>query len=408
MTFGLPAGHPEIVVVAPSVIRHGRDDVVGVFVEELFQTRTRIEEAALSEPAAPTTPSPGRPCTGQLVRAFLRCTSTRFTCYYFLAFYCGLAGAGEHRPGWLALGAGYWFVHSTTTELLNRLADRAADEVNRPERTALCHLVGYRRLRLAAMVGSTLLLGLGLVWIVLVPTPLVIALVLVADVLCVNYSYGLRLSRSRFLSLIVLAFPFVGTFSGGWALAHPRLDAAAGRDFVTDALPVLVIGGLALASLSGVKDLTDMVGDHLKGYRSGWLWLVRGRTATIGAGLAALPFGALVGFVGGHALPPSHLALLVLLPAALLLAGGTRLARTGTEQMAVREFFYQYWMVFLAGLTVLHVGTWGAVGMASVVGAGWLLATRYLHWARDTGLGWLRTVLRMHVRRSDPALTFGG
>lgn len=332
-------------------------------------------------------------------RAFLMCTSARFTCFYFLAFYCGLAGAGAARPDWLALGVGYWFVHSTATELLNRLADRAADEVNRSERTALCRRVGYARLADAARVGYVLLFALGLVWILLVPSPAVIALVLVANFLSINYSYGLRLSRSRFLSLVVLAFPFVGSFTGGWALGHPLLDAAAGHDFRSQAAPMLIVGGLALASLSGVKDLTDMVGDRLKGYRSGWIWLVQGRAAAVGATVASLPFAALVAFVASGVLPARFLALLALLPAALLLANGSRIVGDHAERMAVREFFYNYWIAFLAMLTVLHVGTVSAVITTAICLVCWRLATVYLHWADDTSLSWLRTVPRMHRPR---------
>lgn len=332
------------------------------------------------------------------VPAFLRCTSVRFTCYYFLAFYAGLGASAADRPEWLGFGAAYWFVHSTVTELLNRLADRAADEVNRPERTALCAEVGWGRLRALAVGGYGLLLLLGLVWLAAVPTPLVAGLLLLAAFLCVNYSYGLRLGRSRFGSLVVLAFPFVGCYTGGWALAHPHAGWA---DLGSDAGPLLLVGGLALASLSGAKDLTDMVGDALKGYRSGWLWLVRGRLPALAAAVAALPFAVLGLLVAGGALAARHLALLVALPAALLLVSGSRLARGPDEQMAVREFFYHYWIAFLAVLVLCHVPSGLSVAVVAATLAAWRLATARLHWlpARSPAAaarGWLPTVLLLH------------
>ena len=330
--------------------------------------------------------------------AFLRCTSVRFTAYYFLAFYAGLGATAADRPGWIAYGALYWLVHSTVTEAVNRLADRRSDEVNRPERTALCARVGWDRLRLLAVGGYVLLLALGVGWYAAVPTLAVAGLLVLADVLCVNYSYGLRLGRSRFGSLVILAFPFVGSFSGGWMLAHP--DAGWG-DFVSGAGPLLLVGGLALGSLSGAKDLTDMVGDVLKGYRSGWLWLVRGRMPAVGGAVAALPFAALVALVAAGALAPRHLALLALLPAALLLTSGSRLAREPAEQMAVREFFYHYWIAFLAVLVLCHVPSAPSVAVVAAVLVAWRLATTHLHWlpARSPAAavrGWLPTVLLLH------------
>lgn len=335
------------------------------------------------------------------VLAFLRCTSARFTCYYFLGFYAGLGPVAADRPEWLAFGVVYWFVHSTVTELLNRLADREPDEVNRPERTALCAEVGWDRLRRIAVAGYGLLLLLGVGWFVAVPTAAVAGLLLLAAFLCLNYSYGLRLGRSRFGSLVVLAFPFVGSYTGGWALAEPDAGWGGPDGFLAGAGPELLVGGLALASLSGAKDLTDMVGDVLKGYRSGWLWLVRGRMPAVGAVVAALPFGVLGLLVAAGALAPRHLALLLLLPAALLLTSGSRLAFQADEQMAVREFFYHYWIAFLAVLVLCHLPSRLSVATVAVSLLAWRLATAHLHWlpARPPALGgrgWLPTVLLLH------------
>ena len=335
--------------------------------------------------------------TSRLV-AFLRCTSVRFTCYYLLAFYAGLGSVGARKPEWIAYGAAYWFVHSTVTEATNRLADRRVDEVNRPERTALCARVGWDRLRALTVGGYVLLLGLGVGWYAAVPTAAVAGLLVLAAFLSVNYSYGLRLGRSRFGSLVILAFPFVGSYTGGWVLAHPDADWAG---FGSGAGPLLLVGGLALASLSGAKDLTDVVGDVLKDYRSGWLWLVRGRMPAVAAAVAALPFAALGVLVATGALASRHLALLALLPPALLLVSGSRLARRPAEQMAVREFFYHYWIAFLAVLVLCHVPSAASVVVVALALAAWWLATRHLHWLptrrpADAVRGWLPTVLLLH------------
>lgn len=330
------------------------------------------------------------------VRSFLQCTSCRYTSYYFLAFCCGL---GSHlQISWIAFGIVYWFVHSSTTEALNRVADRAIDVVNRPERTALCEQIGYGRMRVIAYSGYVLLILLGGVWIAWVPTVLVILLLLLSDFIVYNYSLGLRLSRRRYGSVVVLAFPFVGPFAGGWAMAHRVLNATAWHEFVGHSLPVLITGGLMLASLSWVKDVTDMIGDRLIGFRSGWVALVRGKVAVIGAIIASVPFGVLAILVALGGLPLRYLVMLGFLPVAILLANGTRLAAASTEQMAVRELFYNYWMVALAVLAMLTIGAAAGVVVAVASFLYWRLATAFLHWTGAEGAAGIPGVLRLNFR----------
>jgi 4-hydroxybenzoate polyprenyltransferase len=273
--------------------------------------------------------------------------------------------------------------------------------VNRPERTALCEHVGYDRLKAIARSGFVLLILFGGVWLAWTPTILGAALLVISDFLVYNYSFGLRLSRSRFGSIVVLAFPFVGPFVGGWALAHPELNASAWHEFAAHSLPVLLIGGLLLASLSWVKDVTDIIGDKLIGYSSGWLAMVRGNAAIAGAIVASVPFIFLVILASLAAIASRYLTLIVFLPVALLLANGTRIAAYSTEQMAVREFFYNYWMVVLAVLAVLTIPTGAGVVIAVLCLTYWRLATAFLHWTGSGGVGWIPAVLRLNFRGSD-------
>jgi 4-hydroxybenzoate polyprenyltransferase len=362
----------------------------------VFPLRKRLTTG----PPRPPDRTPARSRPIGVPVALLRCTSVRFVVYYFLAYYCALAGTGGDRARWVALGTVYWFLHSTATEALNRVADQPEDRINRPERTLLCLRVGYPRLRRVAVAGYVLLAALGVGWVVALPSlPLAVLLVL-ANFFSINYSYGLRLCRYRFLSLLVLTFPFMGTFCIGWTVGRSELDSGGWADFAAHGLPLVVVGGLALGTLSGVKDLTDVVGDRRQGYRSGWLWLVRGRAAVVAAAVGALPFAVLASVAAAGALPTRDLWLLVFLPVALLLANASRVSRHPAEHLAVREFFYNYWAVFVATLTVLHVARPAAAVTALSCLAVWRLASRHLHWAEDTSTAWFWTVLRLRARPS--------
>src|SRR5213083_1997669 len=80
--------------------------------------------------------------------ALLRCGSCRFAAFYFLSFYIAILDSGHGGWRWLLFSALIWLLHSLGTELVNRVSDETEDRINRPERTAMCDLIGYPRIRL--------------------------------------------------------------------------------------------------------------------------------------------------------------------------------------------------------------------------------------------------------------------
>jgi 4-hydroxybenzoate polyprenyltransferase len=336
--------------------------------------------------------------------ALLRCASCRFAAQYWMCFSVAAGAGGGPRAGWwLAAAAPCWFAFSMGTELLNRLADRTEDRVNRPERTALCRRVGWSRLRVLMAAIFVALAGADLA-LTLMARDLVLGLLLGLGLLfAVNYSVGLRFKRWRLFSLFVLTFPFAGTFVCGLATHAAPLDAAG---FVAGVVRehggVLLVGGLFIVTLAGTKDITDLRGDELAGYRSLFAALVqRGRTGLLYAAVM-IPFGACLALVAAGALPLRFVLLLVLAPVSLAIALCVARASTAAQRAATREVFHQYWMVFIGATLLLAEPT---ALTAAVVAAGetyWLLASFTLHWAPGPGRACLAAVAEV---LRQPALT---
>ncbi len=333
--------------------------------------------------------SPGR------VEALLRCGSIRFAAFYFLPFFAMLARNGRGRVAWAVAAAVYWSLESLGTELLNRLADRVEDGVNRPERTALCHRVGFGVIAPVGVAAWAAVAGLDLVWIALHPSLGVAVLAVLAIVFGIGYSYGPRLKRNRYASLFVLTFPFSGTLLTGWALGGPTAPANRGSDFWSSALPLAIFLGLAIGSLAGVKDITDIIGDARISYRSLWVELVGSRSGLLVDTLLTVPFIALTVFVASHLLPVRMLWLLLFAPCCWVLALWVRRAASPLEREATREVAYQYWLCFMSASLLLYAPTRPLLIATLAAAAYWALTTRYLHWSDGFSAPKQRALLAM-------------
>ncbi|MBA0049524.1 hypothetical protein E0L36_00935 [Streptomyces sp. AJS327] len=327
--------------------------------------------------------------------ALLRATSVRFAALYFLPFYTALAAAGQARWQWVLVGAGYWFAHGLGTEALNRLADRTEDEVNRPERTAICLRVGFGNLRRAGIAAWIAVALLDALLLVLWPDPVLALFLLLAGVSGVNYSYGLRLSRNRYLAPLLLTFHFGGTFVIGWVLAQRHWDAEVWREFTGYPLPFFVVGMVTLLALGGAKDLTDLAGDARIGYHSAWIDLVR----RFGPWLAAVMVGStyllVTVFVLAGRFPPRFWLWLLLIPVGAALARCLWRASSAEERLATREFFYQYWMLSLAVASLLYAPGWSTALAVGCVVAFWGAATQRMHWSAGVRRETVRAVVTL-------------
>ncbi|MFF2654982.1 UbiA family prenyltransferase [Streptomyces sp. NPDC058045] len=327
--------------------------------------------------------------------ALLRATSVRFAALYFLPYYTALVAEGRARWEWVALGAVYWCAHGLGTESLNRLADRAEDEINRPERTALCHRAGFPLLRRAAVAAWGVVLLLDAVLLVLHPDPWLALFLFLAGFSGVNYSYGLRLCRNRYLAPLLLTFHFGGTFVIGTVLAQERWNTDVLRHFAGYGLPFFVVGMVTLLALGGAKDLTDVAGDTSIGYRSAWIDLLRRYGAWIAGAMVGSTYLLVTVFVLVGAFPARFLLWLLMIPVAVALGRCVWRAHTPEERFATREFFYQYWVLSLIVGALLYAPHWATLTGIAAGAAFWALTTQCLHWSAGISAATVRTVAEL-------------
>jgi 4-hydroxybenzoate polyprenyltransferase len=339
------------------------------------------------------------------VSALLRCGSCRFTAFYFLSFYIALLDSGHGSWRWVLFGAFFWSLNSLGTELTNRLSDRIEDRINRPERTALCDQIGFSQIKkLCVLIWSTLF-AVDLIWIWLRPNLNLAILLLLGLLAGVNYSYGLRFKNKKYLSLFALTFPFGGPFLIGWSAYNP-LPAASDTflELIHRGGPVVLVLGFFIASLAGVKDITDVPGDEQVGYQSLWVSLVRNHSTALIFLVVATPFMILSFLLLTEMLPLRFAVLLLVFPLSWSLALCVRLARTSAQQQALREILYHYWFCFLCLALFLYVPTVAAAATILGVAAYWIVTSQYLHWSNGLRLWKVQTIsilLRQHRQRTQ-------
>jgi 4-hydroxybenzoate polyprenyltransferase len=326
----------------------------------------------------------------------MRCSSCRFAALYFAPFCGGLVESGRLTGLYLALGAVYWLAHSAGIEITNRLADRTEDAINRPERTELCELVGWRTLETAQVAIWAGVLILDAVWIALAANALLIGLLSASVALGVVYSRGARLSRSRAFAPLTLNLLFGGAFLLGWSLGDPlHQPHDAGLHQLPEFLPMLVVVGLFVLALAGIKDITDREGDLRVGYRSLFVDLIDRPSSLLATGVAGLPFGGLAAFVVSGLLPPRMALLLAFVPCSAILLAATRRAHTDAEKLLIREIFYGYWLAFSSAALLLYLRSPALAAAIGATVAYWACASRWLHWSPAPGRAGLMLVLRI-------------
>lgn len=341
--------------------------------------------APLTAPAHRTRP----PTAGRAVLLLLRSCSVRFTAYYWVGFAAGLAATGHLGPGTALLGVPMWLAYCVGTESVNRIADRAADEVNRPERTRLCEEFGWSRLTAVAVLSWTVfvLIGAALTW--RHPGLALPALLLVDIGVAIGYSIGPAFKRHRVLALLALTAPLITPLLTGWAVYG-------GHDILlSPVLPAVSVLAAFSLGLSGIKDITDVEGDRRLGYSSLWLSVARiGRGAAVYAFIGA-PFLLLALYAALHVLPLRALLLLPLVVVSALVVTAASRAAAPADREAAREVMHQYTFYFLALCLTACAPTRAAVAAAAAGIAYWLVASKALHWSGGLTLAHLRRWARL-------------
>jgi 4-hydroxybenzoate polyprenyltransferase len=331
-------------------------------------------------------------------KAFLQCTSCRFAALYFGPFFAGLVLARRDTPELACVGAVFWIAQSLGIEVTNRLSDRGEDEINRPERTALCALVGWQALKsiqIALWVG---VLAIDVLWLRLTGNPSFALALGVSFCVGIGYSRGPRVSRSRYVGLMTVSLVFVGVFVMGWSTGDPLArPTSVWADQVISFLPLLIVVGLFIVTLAGVKDVTDRLGDLLAGYRSPFVDLLERRESTLLLGLAVCPFVLTLLFVLSGLLALRMAALIAFAPISMIVVAAVQRADTPTDRMLVREVFYNYWLVFSSAALVLFTPSVGMACAVLAASAYWMLATRWLHWGARLRIADVSQVARIAI-----------
>lgn len=330
------------------------------------------------------------------LRALMRCTSCRFAALYFVPFCAGITLASGHDVSlYIVCGAAYWFVYSMAIELTNRLTDQAEDEINRPERTALCLQVGWRRLAvLERATWATIVLS-DIAWVANSPSIVLAFLLLCGIAVGLGYSRGPRLARSRYAGLFVLNFVFTGAFVLGWSVVPAATrDAGLSLERLAVFTPVALLAAVFVVTLAGVKDLTDAAGDRRVGYRSPFVDIVRSRRSRCLLALGATPYGCLAVLCAADALPARMLALIAFIPVMGGIVAGALYGRPGREQMVVREAFYHYWLAFAAATLLLFRPSTTLFAAIAAAGCYWLITTRWLHWTAPVTLAEIASLIQ--------------
>lgn len=300
----------------------------------------------------------------------LRVGSVRFTGYYFVAFVAGIVHAGGAALPWSVPVALLCIANCLAIELTNRYADRIEDAVNRPERTALCEALEFATIRRIAVWLWVVLAAIYAIWFALDGNPELFAVQIISWLIGWNYSVGLRFKARPYGVFVVLTSTFLLPYLFGWSILAPLSRVPLG---------ILCVPTF-IASLSGIKDITDEEGDRLRGYRSRFLALVRGQSAGRLVAVLAAPYLLVVVLIVAGAAPVRLAGFTLLAPGSLLFAILVRNVASSDEAMAVRECMYHFWFVAIALDVWLLQPSIELAACLVAAAAFWIAASRRLHW----------------------------
>jgi 4-hydroxybenzoate polyprenyltransferase len=318
----------------------------------------------------------------------LRVGSIRYAALYFAPFYTASAMTGHGGLTAAVVGALFCVVFCLGIELANRCADQVEDRINRPERTALCLALGFHDLLVITVLIFSALVPVGVIWFVAYFNTSLFLLQAIIWLIAWNYSYGLRLKGRRFAAPAILSLTFLLPFAVAWTMHESifRLPVAAWVE------PVFII------SLCGAKDITDVAGDRVRGYRSLFVDLLKSRVplALLAWMLVPYAFTSLLILTGQ--LSARWWAVLAWMPFSLSMSVAARRAKLAEERAAVRELTYHIWFGIMLTVLFLMCPTGRVLGALTLSLAFWVFATRRLHWfvglRRDQFVAFIRVLRR--------------
>lgn len=334
-----------------------------------------------------------RPASPLLLLA--RCCSCRFTAYYWISFVSGLAVAHQLTVWWAVASVPLWLAFCLGTEAVNRLADREADVINQPERTAMCAAFGWSRLGWVAALSWVAFGVIGAAMLYARPSVMLAVLLVVDAFIAVGYSVGPTFKRRRVLALLALTTALILPMITGWALTGEV------NQLVRPVLPAAGVLLLFSISLSGIKDITDVEGDRLLNYSSLWLQLIKIRRGVVVYAAIGLPFA----FVGACStlglLPLTSLAVTPLVVVSALVVTAAARATSAVDREMTREVMHAYTFFFMVLFLLSTIPTQAMIVAAAAASAYWVVASRALHWSGGLDRAKIRRVREM-LMSSEP------
>lgn len=326
--------------------------------------------------------------------AVLKLGRPRYVALSLPPFLVGTAASPVHSAAYVALGTAAIFLLHFVGSIGNCIADRAEDEIDHPERIALCRGVGWERLGLLLQGSTVVYCGLLLTMALAVPLePLPAFMWLSFVVLAIAYSFGPRLKPKRYSATLLLGTIAAAKLFVGWC-------GTSMSDFTEVASASLLLWAFG-ASLGGSKDVPNLEGDLSIGYRSVyWKIIETSRPFRHALGIILRPYVVLVATVVFTALttgPGLRLLWgLTLLPAGAGLAILIVKARSPLVRAVVREYGYLYSLATTGAVLLCFVPTLETVAYVAGGITYFLLAGFLLH--PDPVPGWSALRPRRHER----------
>jgi hypothetical protein len=302
------------------------------------------------------------------------------------------SGSGDHA--YLALGIIAVVLYQAVTSIGNCVSDELEDRLDYPERTALCELVGYDRLRFVVA-------GLSLLYLAIVAV-MATALDIQLDTIglwalylfgTLMYSFARVKTRTMGPPILLGSLSAALAWVGFWGL-HDTLSWAEdlhllalvelepGQLFtgpMTLIAPAILAMWLFGGSLCGSKDVPNLEGDAVIGYESVYLKIVKGPYALLRViAVMSLPYLLVLAFVAAGYDQPAPWVLAGY-PLAVAFALVLVRAQEQTERELVRECGYLYWQVFMSLILFSMEPTNSTALILSASFAWWFLNSRFLH-----------------------------
>jgi hypothetical protein len=313
--------------------------------------------------------------TPSRLSCLVRLAQLRYVSFPGAVFAYGYLGTDTGVDAYLAMGILAFLVWEAVLHLYNHVADRAGDQIDYPERTAMCRLIGYDQLRNASFALAVAYTGLVMLMIVVFRISAVVGLIWMGLLWgAFGYSRGPRLKARTYGSVAILALLVVVALALGWWY----------RGGISEVVPVAAVICLARVSCSWSKDLPNLEGDSATGFYSVSHYLVAAATAGRRAeGVLLLPYAAIGSFVLLGVRPVHDLIALTLLPVGMVLAHAMRAAESLEERAFVPELANLY-LIALIGLVGVSLNPGVAPVVVLVASLAWyVVGTRYLHTEPD-------------------------